>query len=402
MSATCDVLVVGAGVAGAAAAVAAAQGGVRTILVEKEHYLGGIGYAGMFQYICGLYLNGTETPAETLNKGLVRQIAALLQEAAPEKTVKKIGQVYVLPYTSESLQSVLTALCSREKDIATLRGHAVVEIEMEQNAVRGVTIEGARGRQVVQPKMVIDCSGSGEAAVMAGADFECAPPEERQLSGFTMRIRGMKGPDDSLSLKVPFHLAQAVQEGKLPSHLRFTMLSPGDAPDEVCCKMSASPRPDVGRDDRARSDATAVHAYLSSVLSAFHGSSIASLSPKVLDREGRRITGEYTLTEEDVLSARKFPGGGVKNSWPIELWDQAKGTVYRYVPRGEYYEIPLRCQTVRGITNLLTAGRCISVSHEALGSTRVMGACMALGEQAGRAAAYRVKHGKYPEKVKEI
>jgi hypothetical protein len=109
------------------------------------------------------------------------------------------------------------------------------------------------------------------------------------------------------------------------------------------------------------------------------------------------VLGDYVLTKEDVLSARKFPDGGVKNAWPVELWDRAKGTVYRYVPRGEYYEIPFRCQTVKGVPNLLTAGRCISVTHEALGSTRVMGTCMALGEQAGKAAAYYVKHGNFPE-----
>ncbi|TAL28020.1 MAG: FAD-dependent oxidoreductase, partial [Nitrospirae bacterium] len=118
--------------------------------------------------------------------------------------------------------------------------------------------------------------------------------------------------------------------------------------------------------------------------------------------EGRRVCGEYTLTEKDVLSARKFSDGVVKNSWPIELWDRSRGTVYKYVPRGDYYEIPFRCLMVKGIRNLLTAGRCISVTHEALGSTRVMGTCMALGEQAGKAAAYHSKNNSYPDNIKEI
>jgi hypothetical protein len=86
-----------------------------------------------------------------------------------------------------------------------------------------------------------------------------------------------------------------------------------------------------------------------------------------------------------------------KNAWPIELWDREKGTVYRYVPPGDHYEIPFRCMTVKGFSNLLTAGRCISVTHEALGSTRVMGTCMALGDIAGQAAAGLVRTGKYPE-----
>ena len=107
--------------------------------------------------------------------------------------------------------------------------------------------------------------------------------------------------------------------------------------------------------------------------------------------------GYYQLTVEDILSARIFPDGVVKNAWPVELWDQDRGTVYRYLPEGSCHEIPFRCLTVRGITNLLTAGRCISVTREALGSTRVMGICLALGEQAGKAAAHYAAHGRFPE-----
>ena len=111
MSTTCEVLVVGAGVAGAAAAVAAARGGARTILVEKEHYLGGTGFAGRFQQICGLYLNAEAVPVETLNPGITREISELLFKALPGKGIQKIGQVYAQPYRYEDLQSVLTSLC---------------------------------------------------------------------------------------------------------------------------------------------------------------------------------------------------------------------------------------------------------------------------------------------------
>ncbi len=89
--------------------------------------------------------------------------------------------------------------------------------------------------------------------------------------------------------------------------------------------------------------------YLASVLPAFQDSYVAGTSLKVLEREGRRINGAYTLTKEDVLAARKFPDGVVKNAWPIELWDREKGTIYKYVPRGDYYEIPFRCLMVEGI-----------------------------------------------------
>lgn len=401
MSTSCDVLVVGAGVAGAAAAVAAARGGARTILIEKERYLGGTGYAGRFQHICGLYLNAEAAPTETLNPGLAREITALLRNASPGKEIKKIGQLYVEPYQYEELQSVLTALCYGESNIATLRGHEAIAVVMEEGVVTSVTIDGMRGKQDVAPKMVIDCSGSGSVAALAGAPFELTPPAERQLAGFVVHVKGLKDVDDGLSLKVPYYLAQAVKLGQFPSITRFTTFSPGDVADEGYVKMSISTADGAPSEEKARADAEVVIRYLASVLPSFEDSYMAVTSLKVLEREGRRITGAYTLTKEDILVARKFPDGVVKNAWPIELWDPEKGTVYKYVPRGDYYEIPFRCLMVDGITNLLTAGRCISVTHDALGSTRVMGTCMALGEQAGKAAAWWVRNGKYPENIKD-
>jgi hypothetical protein len=249
--------------------------------------------------------------------------------------------------------------------------------------------------------VVIDCSGSGEISALAGAEFDLSSPEERQLAGFTLHITGLQGADDNLALKVPYHLAQAVRQGMFAPAVRFTTFSPGDAIGEGYCKISIEAEEGPRREEQTREEAAAVHAYLSSVIPAFKDSSIDGTAHKVLEREGRRIRGEYTLTKDDVLFGRKFSDGIAKNAWPIELWDRLKGTVYKYVPRGDYYEIPFRCLTVRNVANLLTAGRCISVTREALGSTRVMGACMALGDQAGKAATYRVRNGKYPENMKD-
>lgn len=397
MKTTCDVLVIGGGVSGAAAAVAAARGGARTILAEKEEYLGGSGYAGMFPHICGIYAGGDAAPTETLNPGIVREVVALLEQASPKRTIKKIGQVFVLPYSRDELQAVLTSLCDQEKNLTVLRKSAATAVKTQSGEIRAVTIEN----QAIIAKMVVDCSGNGAVAFMAGAEYELSSPDKRQLAGFTIRLKGMKGRDETLAIKVPYHLARAVNDGKLSPALRFTTFSPGDSPDEGYCKMSVDAEEGGACTEKARRDADALHTYLAAVIPAFKGSYIAGTSPRVLDREGRRIHGEYTLTEDDVLSARKFPDGVVKNAWPIELWDRSKGTVYKYVPRGDYYEIPFRCLQVKGIRNLLAAGRCISVTHEALGSTRVMGTCISLGEQAGKAAAYRVKNGKYPENVKE-
>ena len=103
---SCELLVAGGGVAGCCAAISAARSGVRTLLAERQGYIGGTGYAGMLQHICGLYLNGDTAPAETMNEGLSREIAGLLKNTSSKRMVQKIGRVYVLPYAAADLQDI--------------------------------------------------------------------------------------------------------------------------------------------------------------------------------------------------------------------------------------------------------------------------------------------------------
>lgn len=392
----CDVLVAGGGVSGVAAAVASARSGCRVVLIEKEKALGGAGTRGMLRTICGLYLNGAEEPAETLNRGIVREIVSRLRALAPHRTVAKVGKVFVLPCSSDDLGQVLESLCRQEPNLVVSPGTTGVSVASGSGRITDVIATHGGNLQSIRPRAMIDCTGSGDAAVLAGAEFDLASPEDIQMAGYTVRVRGIRDRKESLAIKVPYVLAGAVKDRELPPNMRYTTFGMGDAPDEGYLKFSAEGADSAEREQRAQEDAEKAFRILADRLPAFREASIAGTSQGVLDREGRRIRGEYVLTEEDVLSARKFPDGVVKNAWPIELWDRHKGPVYKYVPDGDYYEIPLRCLIVKGFSNLLAAGRCISVTHEALGSTRVMGACMALGDVAGHAAAALVKAGRYP------
>lgn len=394
---TCDILVIGAGVSGVAAAVAAARSNAKTILIEKESFPGGIGYAGLLQHICGLYLNSEEFPEETLNAGLVREIVARLQHLSPERGIKKIGQVYVLPYNREDLKTVFDALCNETPHLRVLYNTSCVSVKNSSGKVTGVEINSSGEIRNIYPGVLIDCSGSGAVSEMAGAEFAVSGPDKIQMAGYVMRLKGLIGVDESLSIKVPYYLNEGVSRNILPEHLKYTMFSAGDSADEGYCKFSIN-----SAAQKTGDDPSAVLRYLAEKLPAFKDAFIAETSRGVMEREGRRVCGEYTLTEEDVLGARKFKDGVVKNSWPIELWEKDKGTVYKYLKPGEYYDIPFRCLKVKGISNLLCAGRCISVTREALGSTRVMGTCMSLGEQAGLAAACYVKNGRYPEKFLDL
>lgn len=386
----CAVLVIGGGVAGALAAAAAARAGAATILLEREAALGGIGQAGMFRRICGLYRNGGSTPGGLLNDGLPAELVARLA-TAPER----VGKVWLQPLGSFDLERLLTELCAAESQLQVLRGHTVTAVSRAGDAIQSVTAAGPDGSRIITPNVAIDCTGDGSVAVMAGADYELPPPAERQLAGFTVQFRGLDDPAADLALQVPFACARGAAAGALPARLRFTTFARGEAADDGYCKLSiAGDAPD--RDRQARADAHLLRDFLAAALPAFREATLVAMSPRVLEREGRSIHGEYRLTAEDIVAARKFPDGVIRNAWPMESWERERGPVYRYGPDGDYYEIPFRCLKVGGFANLLCAGRCISVTRAALASTRVMGACMALGEQAGRAAAFHAAHGGYP------
>jgi hypothetical protein len=396
-SANCDVLVIGGGVAGVAAAVASARQGAKTVLVEKDSFLGGTAYAGLFQYICGLFLNGDLFPAETLNAGLTREISSILRQVAPGQMIRKIGQVYMLHYSPEHLQTVLSSLCKSENNLTVIQNSFASSVRKNGSEIFSVFIDRPDGEMEIGASVAIDCTGDGDFSFMAGAEFELSPPRKRQLAGYTVFLKGLKPCNEILSIKVPWLLANAVKQGSLPNSLRLTTFVPGKTQEEGFCKISIDGESSFENDSMAEIYSQEMLEFLSGSIPAFKNAFIAGKSLRTLNREGRRICGEYMLTEKDILSARKFPDGLVKNSWPIEFWDRSKGPVYKYLSRGDYYEIPFRCLRAKSISNLLVAGRCISATQLALASTRVIGTCMALGEKSGIAAAHYINNGKYPE-----
>jgi hypothetical protein len=117
-------------------------------------------------------------------------------------------------------------------------------------------------------------------------------------------------------------------------------------------------------------------------------------------RETRRILGDYCLTGQDVLTARKFDDAVARGSYPVDIHDpEGEGTVIKRLPPNEAYDIPLRCLLPQGLDRILTAGRCISGTHEAHSSYRVTPIAMATGQAAGACAALAARSGRIPRQV---
>jgi hypothetical protein len=382
----CDVLVVGAGVAGIGAAIRASREGVHTLLIERNDHPGGAAVAGMHRFLCGLYANGDDIPDSTLNGGIAGEICDGLRALAPEKAVQRMGKVHVLPLAIRDLVSACRSLSEREEALEISYNTRAISAAMEGNSIASITVQNSMRVFDIVPSVVVDCSGDGIIVRMSGGGYQVTSADRRQLAGYAFRVTGLREFDELLPIRVPYHLTKEVNEERMPAYLKFTTYTPGDSSDEGYCRLNIPPT-GKDRDEQARRDALLVHRHLSRVLSAFKGSSIAEMSPRVVDREGPRVRGEYTLTADDVLTGRRFSDAAVKNAWPIELWDPQTGPSLQYLDSNEHYEIPVRCLKPLGVLNCWCAGRCISATPEALASTRVMGTCISLGEEAGRLAA---------------
>jgi hypothetical protein len=129
--------------------------------------------------------------------------------------------------------------------------------------------------------------------------------------------------------------------------------------------------------------------FLKTRVAGFEGAEVVVIGTQVGIRETRRILGEHTLRENEILEGQKFSDGIALGAWPVEIHDPDAGTIeWRYldVP-DDYYSIPMRCLIARGVDNLLVAGRCASTSHVAQASSRVTAQALAMGEAAGILAA---------------
>ena len=128
----------------------------------------------------------------------------------------------------------------------------------------------------------------------------------------------------------------------------------------------------------------------------FENACLDAVAPQLGIRETRRIMGEYVLTREDILGARKFEDAVCRSSWPIEDHTVGLDTVRLHLPGDDYYNIPYRVLLPLRVENLLIAGRCVSTTHDALASLRVMGPGIAMGQAAGAAAGLSIQRSISP------
>jgi FAD dependent oxidoreductase len=393
-----EVVVVGGGAAGLAAAIAAGSAGARTALVERYGFLGGMATAGMVSTICGLYHSAPSGAPEPLNEGFAETFARRLS-AMPgcQKPVRR-GRGFVLPYTPFAFACLADELVAAVPRLDVYLHAYLVAVEGRPDRIDTLRIGTWERTLELRARVVVDTSGDAVVADQAGAATETAPPSDRQLPSLVFVLQQVDTAALGAGPRVALlrTLLAAERDGRLPRGASNVTLAPSSQPGELIGKLALGGVDDERSDRRdfltaaeqeGRRRVLAVSEFLKT-LPPFGRAFVSHVAAQVGVRESRQVIGRYQLTREDVLSGRKFDDGVARASWPIELWQEGHlGATYEHLEDGQTYEIPLRSLQARDVDNLLVAGRCMSATHEALGSARVIGTCLATGEAVGMAAA---------------
>lgn len=401
-----EVLVVGGGIAGIAAAAAASREGAETLLIEKLGFLGGTVSAVTLGGLCGAFRHvGPEQELRPVVGGLWNELRdrLLARDALgpPRKSVLVRG-VHGLPYDPERFKIVADEMLAA-RGVRVLTGASVAGTSRQGSRVTAVFVETVGGRYAIVPERIVDASGDGEVLARAGGVFHVSP----QVQAPSAMVR-MAPVDRATFGAIPRSAVNAALEGAVEAgfELPRTMVAvfPYLADQEVHVNATRVLKPDLTPFDtfdpwerataeaEGRRQAFLYEAAMRASLPGFDRARVAGIGPVLGVRESRLIVGQAVLREADVMAGVTPADCIACCAWPIEDHAPGRVTIWRPLPDDVWYGIPFGSLVPLGFTNLLVAGRCLSAEHSAQASARISLACLAMGEAAGTAAAMGLPH----------
>ena len=415
-----DVLVVGGGPAGVAAALAAARGGARVTLAERMGFLGGAATAMQVPAFC---------PFSDREKAIVRGIGWKVMTEMQRRAGRPIPtpDVYQVPQDAARMDWVpidVEILKSLYDDLCAAAGVEVLfhtfapEIIREGERITGVLLANKSGLSLARATVFVDATGDADIAARAGCSFEQGD-EEGRTQGMTLCFT-VAGGSRTAYLEYVYrtgdgHLSQLVAAARAAGDY--------DLPDASLVGMSFKNETVAGinmghvygrdaTDAKSVSEAEREGRRLAQKLMPFLRKYVpgqanlylVSTGPHIGVRESRRIVGDYRLTLDDYLNCRSFPDDIARNAYFIDIHAVTTEQAARAknisdtggkraerknyaLPAGRSHGIPYRCLLPQGVENLIVAGRSLSADRAVQGAARVMPFCFAMGEAAGIAAA---------------
>lgn len=429
ISESVDVLVVGGGPAGMAAAVASARLGKKTTLVEQYGFLGGMATSAMV----GPYMTSYDRRGKTqIVRGVFDEFVRLLANengaihpsqtapATPESGFHHIGHTNVTPFDSEAIKRLASAYCIQNG--VNLRFHTFfVDARLSDRNII-VYCADKSGLIAIEASRVIDCTGDGDVAfrlglpTMQGRDgdgktqpctmfFRIRGVDSKKLEA---RIRSGYNPNSEKVSCRAFHdlVEQGRETGEFTvpkGHLTFFKDIPEDEwrinTSRILDIDATNPEDLTKAEIIGRNQVYEIFQFIKKHIPGCENILLVDSGPQVGIRESRRIVGKYILNKEDILSGRDFEDTVAYYAYPLDLHDpKGTGVVFSDISK-DAYQIPYRCLVSVNLPQLMMAGRCVSCTHEALAGIRVMPCCFALGEAAGTGAALSLYEGVLPDKL---
>lgn len=456
-----DVVVCGGGTSGTAAAVAAARGGAKTLLIERLGALGGqMNVSGPPGFAYARLFNGYN---EQVIKGFAEEMhARLLRDGHAYKhdlNVYRTHSNYTYSYVDPDWWGLEIFEVMKENNVDLLLHTLVVGVQKDGDKVNGVIVENANGRLVIAAKVVIDCTGEGDIAVRAGCDYELRSREEVEPHTVCFSMDGIDWdevlkyvhenpdqivysgpnhgscgdyPDRTLEehYKIMRNVTNVMDYGDLRGFykIRDEAIANGDwhpyagvgffmMPREngsVIAHMQHSAQ--VGNCwssdawDLSKCEAENRHQIIIALkffrkyMPGFKNAYLCRMGQELRLREGRRIMGDYKLTGDDIASGARFYDCIGKNSFPagaehVASTDTISHKKARNTPNGGTNDIPYRCLVPVKVEGLLVAGKHVSTDRAAY--MRFLQQTVVTGQAAGAAAALAVKHGVSPREIEE-
>ena len=394
-----DLVVVGGGSAGVAAAIGAARSGASVCLVERYPFLGGAATASSVLSYCGFFDQHRERVVGGVGEALLTRLRA--RGAYQEITFKWSGNTVVMidpEYTKLALDQMVA-----EAGISVFLHSYLVDACAEDNRVTEIMVADHGGLRRISGAAFVDGSGDGNLAHLAGAAVSAPAPRDRQVATLSMRIGGVSGDavissDAMRSAVAAYNASHERQLGRdhgpaarLPLTGELTMQIVDQSVDALDARDLTRAEVD------ARAQAWDYLAAFRDHIDGWQNAHLVATGPQIGVRESRHLVGRYAVSREDVLCARRRPEDVIARcGWPIEEHEGVGSTRYTPIQGRGFYDIPLDALHSVDRDNLWAAGRLVSCDAAAYCSLRVMGTAFATGHAAGVAGALAAAGGRPP------
>ncbi len=428
-----DVIVLGGGTAGFMAAAAAARQGAKTLVLEQFSHLGGTAVYGI------PFLGVISGSGKIVNHGMVDELIDMLKEQGdcfgyargtywntPEKPDSY--EFSLVPFDPEGLKYAAQRLVT-EAGCDVLFNTFLCGAHVEDGQLVSVEAVNKSGFSTFTANVFVDATGDADAVYLAGGQFQ--DKKRLQNSSILFRIgnvdldafKGEMERGETVRGKGSWHtriLEQSKHSGAAPSlvhmaghftpfadqsiRITFTAVSLRDGELFLnATRVAGVDGTNAAEVSRAeiteRRHVMELMDALRANVRGFENAVLLYTSPLGI-RESRNILGDYTMTMDDVLSGARYPDGVACGAYPIDIHDPKGGqTQFHFIQSGGYYTVPYRAMLPAGLEGVLVCGRCISATHEAHGTIRIMGCVLSQGEAAGTAAGMAAKRGITPRSL---